>query len=200
MNWFIREKIFTYFYNKFRPVNRMHYIKYDVNSSLLTYFWMLQNVFGTLNHCFITTHIIHNEGDTLQIYVCAIFRKSKEQRTAPLHIWHTYKLYTFFGREKNTHGSGGLLKISLASVGYGDSRVGKHLLAAALGLPTNLGVERSWLFPASSIKSLTRRSLKFRWVYLAPHEDNSIQLLSTVRSRRWKNNFVVHLKVRRHIE
>ena len=31
------------------------------------------------------------------------------------------------------------------------------------------------------------------WVYLAPHEDNSIELLGTVRSRRWKNNFMVHL-------
>ena len=63
------------------------------------------------------------------------------------------------------------------------------------GLPTNLGVGRSWLFPASSIKFLTRRSLKSWWVYLAPHEDNSIQLLGTVRSSKWKNNFVVHLKV-----
>jgi hypothetical protein len=31
--------------------------------------------------------------------------------------------------------------------------------------------------------------------YLVPHEDNSIQLLSTVRTKKWKNNFVVHLKV-----
>ena len=45
----------------------MHYIKYDVNSSLLTYLWLLQKVCGTLDHCFITTHNIH-EGDTLQIY------------------------------------------------------------------------------------------------------------------------------------
>jgi hypothetical protein len=36
MNWLIGEKIFTYFCNKFRPVNRMHYIKCGVNSSLLT--------------------------------------------------------------------------------------------------------------------------------------------------------------------
>jgi len=28
--------MFTYFYNKFRPVNRMHFIKCGVNSSLLT--------------------------------------------------------------------------------------------------------------------------------------------------------------------
>jgi len=27
MNWLIWEKIFTYFYNKFRPVNVMHYMK-----------------------------------------------------------------------------------------------------------------------------------------------------------------------------
>jgi len=36
MNWLIQEKIFTYFYNKFRPANRMHYIKFDVNSAFLT--------------------------------------------------------------------------------------------------------------------------------------------------------------------
>ena len=36
MNLLIREKMFTYFYNKFRPVNRMYYIKCAVNSSLLT--------------------------------------------------------------------------------------------------------------------------------------------------------------------
>ena len=71
----------------------------------------------------------------------------------------------------------------------------RTFVVAALGLPTNLGVGQSWLFPASSIKLLTRRSLKSRWVYLAPREDNSIQLLSTVRSRRWQNNFVFHLKV-----
>jgi hypothetical protein len=62
-------------------------------------------------------------------------------------------------------------------------------VSTALGLPTILGVERSWVLPASSIKFLTRRSLKSRWVYLAPREGNRIQLLSTVRSRRWKNKF-----------
>ena len=58
MNWSIREKMFTYFYNKFRPVNCMHYIKCGVNSSLLTFFWLLQKVYGTLDPCFITTHSI----------------------------------------------------------------------------------------------------------------------------------------------
>jgi len=34
MNWLIRKKMLTYFYNKFSPENRMHYIKCGVNSSL----------------------------------------------------------------------------------------------------------------------------------------------------------------------
>jgi len=42
------------------------YLKYRINTSLLTLFWLLQKVCGTLDQCFITTHIIHNEGD-LQI-------------------------------------------------------------------------------------------------------------------------------------
>jgi len=78
--------------------------------------------------------------------------------------------------------------------------VQSHFVAATLGLPTKLGVGRFWLFPASSIKFLTRRNLKSRWVHLSPHGDKRIQLLGTVRSRRWKNNFVVHLKLRQHIE
>ena len=59
----------------------MHYIKYGVNSSLLTYFWLLQKVCGTLDHCFVTTHIIHNEGD-LQIYFGVIFCKTRHRAQA----------------------------------------------------------------------------------------------------------------------
>ena len=72
MNWLIWEKMFTYFYNKFRPVNHMHYVKFGVNSSFLTYFWLLHKVCGTLDHCFIMTYSIHNWGD-LQIYFGVIF-------------------------------------------------------------------------------------------------------------------------------
>jgi len=66
-------------------------------------------------------------------------------------------------------------------------------VASALGLSTDLWVRQSCLFPASSIKFLTRRTAKSLTVYLAPHADNSIKLLSTVSSRMWKNNNVVHL-------
>ena len=66
----------TYFYNKFRPVNCMHYIKCGVNSSLLTYFWLLPNVCGTLDLCFIMTHSIQKEGD-LEIYFGVIYHETR---------------------------------------------------------------------------------------------------------------------------
>ena len=57
MNWLIREKMFTHFYNTFRPVNRMHYTKYGVNISLLTFLvaaeglWHLGSLFYHDTHC-----------------------------------------------------------------------------------------------------------------------------------------------------
>jgi hypothetical protein len=81
INWLIWEKMFTYFYNKFRPMNCMHYIKCGVTSSLLTQFWLLQ-VCGTLDYCFIMTHSIHKEGDILQIHFCVIFRKTRHHAQA----------------------------------------------------------------------------------------------------------------------
>jgi len=67
--------MFTYFCNKSRPANRMHYIKCTVNSSLLTLLWLLQKVCGISDPCFITTHSIHKEGD-LQIHFGVIFHKT----------------------------------------------------------------------------------------------------------------------------
>ena len=62
MNWFNRKKMFTYCYNKFRPLNCMHYVKCSVNtrSLLLTWFWLLQKVCGTLDHYFTTAHTVIN--------------------------------------------------------------------------------------------------------------------------------------------
>ena len=72
--------MFTYFYNKLRAVNHMHYMKCAVNSSLLTLFWLLQ-VCGTLDPCFIMTHSIHKEGD-LQIHFGVIFHKTMPLKQA----------------------------------------------------------------------------------------------------------------------
>ena len=190
MNWFIREKMFTYCYNKFWPVNRVHYIKCGVNISLLTYFWLLH--LGSLFY----HHTQYSQWGWFTNSLLCDIPQNKAPHTGPHHIWRIYTLCPFSGHEKNTDGSGVGLTISLASTCYGDSWVTKHFFAPELGLPVNLGMGRSWLFPDSSFKFFTRRSLKSQWVYLTPHEDNSIRLLSTVRFRKWKNNFVVRLKVR----
>ena len=95
MNWLMWEKMLTYFYNKFMPVSRMHYIKCGVNSSLLTYFWLLQKVYGTLDPCFISTHSIQ-KGRVLQIYFRVIFHETRhvEQAciTSGAFIHHVFSL------------------------------------------------------------------------------------------------------------
>jgi hypothetical protein len=47
------------------------------------------------------THSIYKEGDILQIYFCAIFRKTRHHTKA--HVT-SGALCPFFGREKNTDG------------------------------------------------------------------------------------------------
>jgi hypothetical protein len=117
MSWLIWEKIFTYFYNKFSPMNRMLYMKCGVNSSL--------HNSGCCRRCvapwitFITTHRIHKEDD-LQIHFFVI-PQNKAPRTGLCHVWRTNALCPFFGREKNTEGSTVGLTILLASVCHGDS-------------------------------------------------------------------------------
>jgi len=64
----------------------------------------------------------------------------------------------------NKAGSG-VVWILLAGDGYDGCSAAQYFAAATLGLPTKLGAGRSWLFPASSIKFLTRGSLKSWWVY-----------------------------------
>ena len=104
----------------------MHYTKYGVNISLLTHFWLLQKVCGTLDHCFIMTHIIHKEGDITNLLLYDILR-NKAPRTGPHHIWRICTLCSSSGYEKNTDGSGVWLMILLANACYSDSRVAKHL-------------------------------------------------------------------------
>ena len=151
-----------------------------------------------MGHCFIMTHRIHKEGD-LQIYFGVIFHKTRHHAQALSHLARLYTVPFLWPREEhirqpswldNFAGQFWLWRISSRTT----------FVAAAFDHPTNLRVGQSWPFPASSIKFLTRRILKSQWVYLAPPSDNSIQLLITLRSRRWKNNFMVHLKVRRLIE
>jgi len=115
MDWFIREKIITYYCNKFRPLNRMHYVKCCVNSLLVTQFWLLQKDCGTLDHYFTTTHNIINSKWSKNSRLCDNPR-NKAPRTGLHHTSRTYRPRSFSGREMNKYGSGVAL-ISLATVG-----------------------------------------------------------------------------------
>ena len=102
-NWLMWKKMFTYFYNKVRPVNHMHYIKCAVNSSLVTLLWLLQKVCGTLDHCFIMAHSIHKEGDS-QIYFCVIFCETRHHAQdhvisgTLIHRWQCSWVENFVGQ------------------------------------------------------------------------------------------------------
>jgi len=67
------------------------------------------------------------QGWFTKLLLCDI-PQNNAPRTGPCYIWYTYRLCAFCGREKNTHGSGDGLKISLASVYYDNSQVAKHFL------------------------------------------------------------------------
>ena len=145
----------TYFYNEFRPVDCMHFIKRGVNNSWLTQLCLL-HACGTLGHCFILTHSINTEGD-LQIYCRVVFLKTRHRAQTHVISCTLITLCSFCGCELNTKRGTVWWVILLASVVYGDSMRDTTFVAATLGHPTNLGVRWSWLFPGSSIKFLTRR-------------------------------------------
>jgi hypothetical protein len=196
MNWLIWEIMFTFFCNKFRPVNCMLYIKCGVNR-LLHNSGCCRSVIPWIT--ILSQHTVFTTG---VIYKFTLVWYSTKQGTMHRPTSHLVHLYTvpFLW----------LLEEHRWQQSWVNDFAGQRLLwrlssnttyvAPALVLPTNLGVGRSLHFRASSIKFLTRRSLISQWVYVAPHEDKSIQLLSTVRSGRWKKNFVVLLKVRRLIK
>ena len=124
MNWLIWDKMFTYFYNKFRPLNHMYYIKCGVKSSLPNSGCCIRSVAPWIT--VLSRHTVFTkEGDILQIYFCAIPR-NMALRTGPCHVWCT--VCSFFGCEKNTDGSAGGLVILLASVCCGDFCWGLLLL------------------------------------------------------------------------
>ena len=144
MNCLIWEKLFTYFYNKFRSVNCMYCIKFGVNSSLL------HKVCGTLDH--------FKESDILKIYLCVIFRETRHHAQAhvtPGALTHC----PFFGCE-NTDGRGAGL-ILLASVCYGYFCWGLLLLFLFffLLLPQNILLTSLAFAPDSESVSATRISL-----------------------------------------
>jgi hypothetical protein len=177
MNWLIQEKMSASFYNKFRPLIRMHNIR-CVSSSLLTQSWLLQ-VCGTFDHCFITTHSIDKEGDYRFTLVWYSLKQGTTHRPMS-HLAHLHTVPFLWPWEGHRWQHSWVDFACQCLLWRLLSR--KTIFALTLGHPTNLGVGRSWLFPASTIIFLTRRSMKSQWVYLAPHKNNNIHLLSIANS------------------
>ena len=198
MNWFIREKMFTYCYNNLgrwitHIIENVVYIVYYSYNSCCCRRSVAPWITVLSRHTLFTMRVIYRF-----IFVC-YFSKRGTMHGPTSHLAHLYIVPFLWPWEEHRRQRSWVDDFAGQCVLW---RLSSHktFFVPELGPPTNLGVGLSWLFPASWIKFLTRRSLKSWWVFLAPHEDNSIQLLSIVRSRKWKNNFVVQLKVCRLIK
>ena len=187
---------YVYFYNKFSPVNCVCYIKCGVNSSLHNSGCCRRSVIPWIT--FLSGHSIHSGGD-LQIYWCDIMW-NKAPHIGPHQICSTYALCPFCGLEMNRDDNRGRWMISLASAVYGSSRVAPHLLRPYLVFQPNWGGGFDDLGFFQLLQSNSSPEGAHSVGVFSPTWSNSIQLLSTVRSRWWNNNFVVHVKVRQIIE
>jgi len=143
MNWLIWEKMFTYFYTKFRPVNRMHYMKCGVNSSLHNSgccrgLWHLGSLFY---HD--TNSQIHKERDILQIYFCVIFHETRHHAQA--HVTSGTLVHLVKQQSIN-------LKLSKSRTGS-DMRYSCHHNSSHFSFPI---FAHSWRFSAlHSLQSIT---------------------------------------------
>jgi len=75
----------------------------------------------------ITVLSLHTGGCWFTNLLCCDIPRNKVPITGPCHIWRIYTQCLFSGHEKNTVDSWVAMVISLASAGYGSSRVVQHL-------------------------------------------------------------------------
>ena len=127
-----------------------------------------------MDHCFIMTHIIHNEGH-LQIYFCVIFLETRHHVQA--HITSGALIHCVLSlAARRTQKAPEMCGRFRWPVFVMTTLKSQNICCSHTCSSNQSGVGQSWLIPASSIKFLTRRSLKSQWVYLDPHEDNSNQI------------------------
>jgi hypothetical protein len=151
MNCLIWEKMFTYFYNKFRSVAP----------------WITV----------LSQHAIFTVGWFTNLLWCDI-PLNKAPRTGPHYVWRIYTLCPISGH-KNTDGSGDGWKISLASVCYCDSPVGKHFftpsLVSAIRISLMASSSRLIFFPAIAVD--TYNSALFTLLCMTQHScSNAVPL------------------------
>ena len=186
------EKMFTYFYNKqaceLHAVYKMWCKQFITHVILVAAegLWQLRSLFYHDTQ--------YSQWEWFTNLLCCDIPLNNALCTGPCHIWRTYTHCPFSGHEMSRDGSGVWWMILLASVGYGSSWVTQHLLQL------HLVFQPIWEWGDLGFSSFFnqipyQKEPEFLVGILASHEDNRIQLLSNLRSRRWTNNFVVHLKI-----
>jgi hypothetical protein len=127
---------------------------------------LLPKVCGTSEHCFITVHSIYTEGDQ-QTYSDVIFGETRHHTQA--HVTSGALIHSvLYLATRRTRGNGVWWMISLRSAGDGVSGASQNSLRPPSVCHPIRGWDDLGLFPASSVKFLTRSSLKSLWVYLPP--------------------------------
>jgi hypothetical protein len=208
MNWLIRKKKFTYFYNKFRPVNRMYFIKSCVNSSLHNSGCCIRSVAPWITvlswHTVFTKRVIHYKFTFVRY-----FAKQGTTHRPMFHIWCT--VCPFFGRE-NTDGRADELVISLASVCRGDFcwgllpllllflsffllKIVFHITSLRTWFPELVSAMRISLSPTSSfiyfflaIPRYPQLSALFRLLCMTQHSCRNVIPVRYERLLQWQQN------------
>jgi len=119
MNWLIWGKMFTYFYNKIRPVNHIALNKMCCKQ-FITHIILVaaEGLWHLVSPFYHSTHYSQRGCFTNSLW-CDI-PQNKAPQTGPHHIWCIYTLCLFLA-VTSTDSSAFRLMISLATVCYGDS-------------------------------------------------------------------------------
>ena len=147
----------------------MHCIKRGVNNSWLTQFCLL-HACGTLGHCFILTHSTKKEGD-LQIYCRVVFLKTRHRAQTHvisctlIHCAHSVA-ESWTQREEQFGGWFCWPVLFMAT-----QWETQHLLRPHLVIQPIWGCGDLGFFQVPQSNSSPEEA---QWVYLAPHEYNSI--------------------------
>ena len=123
MNWLIWEKVFTNFYNKFRPVSRMHYIKCGVNSSILTILVAAEGLWH-LGSLFYHDTQYSKRGWITHFLWCDIPRNRAHLNRPTSYLVHLYTVPLLWQQEAHRW----------QCIWVDDSRVAKHFLRPHLVL------------------------------------------------------------------
>jgi len=156
-------------------MNRTHYMKWGVNISLHNSGCCRRSVVPR-----IAVLSRHTELTKRVIYKFTFLWLSAKQGTTnspTSHLTHLYTVHCLV-REKNTDGSAAESIISLANVCYDDSRFAKYFLRLNLIFQPIWGWGYLGFFQHRQSNFSTEGAWNLGGLYLSPHEDNSIQLLS----------------------